>query len=73
MDFKLIFKETFARKDKFQIMYEIFLNEKKEIIETGEILFANLELAVKITVFTFLTKKEAKATTIKMVRVLKRL
>ena len=23
-------------------MYEIFLNEKKEIIETGEILFANL-------------------------------
>ena len=26
-------------------MYEIFLNEKKEIIETGEILFANLKLS----------------------------
>jgi murein DD-endopeptidase MepM/ murein hydrolase activator NlpD len=26
-------------------MYEIFLNEKKEIVETGEILFANLELS----------------------------
>ena len=26
-------------------MYEIFLNEKNEIIETGEILFANLNLS----------------------------
>ena len=26
-------------------MYEIFLNEKKEIVETGEILFANLKLS----------------------------
>ena len=25
-------------------MYEIFLNDKDEIIETGEILFANLKL-----------------------------
>ena len=26
-------------------MYEVFLNEKGEIIETGEILFANLRLS----------------------------
>ena len=26
-------------------MYELFLNEKNEIIETGEILFANLKLS----------------------------
>ena len=26
-------------------MYEIFINEKNEIIETGEILFANLKLS----------------------------
>ena len=26
-------------------MYEVFLNEKKEIIETGEILYANLKLS----------------------------
>ena len=26
-------------------MYEIFLNDKNEIIETGEILFANLRLS----------------------------
>ena len=26
-------------------MYEIFLNEKNEIVETGEILYANLKLS----------------------------
>ena len=26
-------------------MYEIFLNEKNEIVETGEILFSNLKLS----------------------------
>ena len=33
------FQRDIRKKDKFQIMYEIFLNEK-QIIETGEILFA---------------------------------
>jgi len=43
--FQVDFQRDIRKKDKFQIMYEIFLNEKKEIVETGEILFGNLELS----------------------------
>jgi len=43
--FQVDFQRDIRKKDKFQIMYEIFLNEKGEIIETGEILFANLKLS----------------------------
>jgi len=43
--FQVDFQRDVRKKDKFQIMYEIFLNEKKEIVETGEILFANLKLS----------------------------
>ena len=43
--FQVDFQRDIRKKDKFQIMYEIFLNEKKQIIETGEILFANLKLS----------------------------
>ncbi len=43
--FQVDFQRDIKKQDKFQIMYEIFLNEKKEIIETGEILFANLKLS----------------------------
>ncbi len=43
--FQVDFQRDIRKKDKFQIMYEIFLNEKKELIETGEILFANLQLS----------------------------
>ena len=43
--FQVDFQRDIKKKDKFQIMYETFLNESKEIIETGEILFANLKLS----------------------------
>ena len=43
--FQVDFQRDIRKKDKYQIMYEIFLNEKKELIETGEILFANLKLS----------------------------
>jgi len=43
--FQVDFQRDIRKEDKFQIMYEIFQNEKKEIIETGEILFANLKLS----------------------------
>ena len=43
--FQVDFQRDIRKEDKFQIMYEIFLNEKKEIVETGEILFANLKLS----------------------------
>ncbi len=43
--FQVDFQRDIRKQDKFQIMYEIFLNSKNEIIETGEILFANLKLS----------------------------
>ncbi|WP_440655380.1 peptidoglycan DD-metalloendopeptidase family protein [Candidatus Pelagibacter sp. HIMB1506] len=43
--FQVDFQRDVRKKDKFQIMYEVFLNNKNKIIETGEILFANLKLS----------------------------
>ena len=43
--FQVDFQRDIRKKDKFQIMYEIFLDENKKIIETGEILYANLKLS----------------------------
>ena len=42
--FQVDFQRDIRKKDKFQIMYEIFIDEKKKIIESGNILFANLIL-----------------------------
>jgi len=42
--FQVDFQRDIRKQDKFQILYELFLNEKNEIIETGEILYANLKL-----------------------------
>ena len=43
--FQVDFQRDIRKRDKFQIMYEVFLNDKNEIIETREILFANLKLS----------------------------
>ena len=43
--FQVDFQRDIRKQDKFQIMYELFTNDKNEIIETGEILFANLKLS----------------------------
>ena len=43
--FQVDFQRDIRKKDKFQILYELYLNEKEEIVETGEILFANLKLS----------------------------
>ena len=43
--FQVDFQRDIRKKDKFQIMYEIFLDENKKIVETGEIMFANLKLS----------------------------
>ena len=43
--FQVDFQRDIRRQDKFQIMYEIFLDEKNKIVDTGEILFANLKLS----------------------------
>ena len=43
--FQIDFQRDIRRQDKFQIMYEVFIDENKNVIETGEILFANLKLS----------------------------
>jgi murein DD-endopeptidase MepM/ murein hydrolase activator NlpD len=43
--FQVDFQRDIRKQDKFQIMYEVFVNEKKKIIQTGEILYANLKLS----------------------------
>ena len=43
--FQVDFQRDIRKKDRFQIMYEVFTNEKGKPIETGNILFANLILS----------------------------
>ncbi len=43
--FEVDFQRDIRKRDSFQIMYEVFKNDNKEVIETGEILFANLKLS----------------------------
>ena len=43
--FQVDFQRDIKKKDTFQIMYEVFENEDSKIIETGNILFANLKLS----------------------------
>ena len=43
--FQVDFQRDIRKQDKFQIMYELYSNDKNEIIETGEILFSNLKLS----------------------------
>ena len=43
--FQVDFQRDIRKKDSFQIMYEVFMNDNEKIIETGNILFANLKLS----------------------------
>ena len=43
--FQVDFQRDIRKKDRFQIMYEAFIDENKKVIETGNILFANLILS----------------------------
>ena len=43
--FQVDFQRDIRKKDGFQIMYEVFLDDKNSIIETGNILYANLKLS----------------------------
>ncbi len=42
--FEIDFQRDIRKKDSFQIMYEIFNDEEEEIVEKGNILFANLNV-----------------------------
>ncbi len=43
--FQVDFQRDIRKKDRFQIMYEIYVNENRKVIETGNIIFANLVLS----------------------------
>ena len=42
--FQVDFQRDIWKNDSFQIIYEEFLNDKNKIVDTGEIIFANLNL-----------------------------
>tara|TARA_S200000501_G_C20790378_1_gene729233 strand:- start:58 stop:1347 length:1290 start_codon:yes stop_codon:yes gene_type:complete len=43
--FQVDFQRDIRTKDRFQIMYEAFFDENEKLIETGEVIFANLQLS----------------------------
>jgi len=55
--FQVDFQRDIRKKDRFQIMYEIFVDENKKIIETGNILFANLILSGEDNSFYYFDKE----------------
>ena len=55
--FQVDFQRDVRKKDKFQIMYELFYNNKNEIVGTGEILFANLKLSGQDNILYYFDKE----------------
>ena len=58
--FEVDFQRDIRKRDSFQIMYEVFVNEDKKIIETGEILYANLKLSGQDKSLYFFDYKNSK-------------
>jgi murein DD-endopeptidase MepM/ murein hydrolase activator NlpD len=55
--FQVDFQRDIRKGDKFQIMYEVFIDNQDKIIETGEILFANLKLSGQDNSLYYFDKK----------------
>ena len=55
--FQVDFQRDIKKNDRFQIMYEIFETDEKEILETGNIIFANLKLSGQNNPLYFYDKK----------------
>ena len=58
--FQIDFQRDIRKQDAFQIMYEIFLNNNGKIIETGNILFANLKLSGENNSLYYFNKEGSK-------------
>ena len=57
--FQVDFQRDIRKNDRFQILYEIFENDKGEAIETGKIIFANLKLSGNdLPLYFFIDKKK---------------
>ena len=59
--FQVDFQRDIRKQDRFQIMYEIFVDENKKIIETGNILFANLILSGEDNSLYYFDKEESRS------------
>jgi murein DD-endopeptidase MepM/ murein hydrolase activator NlpD len=57
--FQVDFQRDIRKDDKFQIMYEVFIDNNKKIVETGEIIFANLRLSGQDNSLYYFDKKDA--------------
>ena len=57
--FQIDFQRDIKKNDRFQIMYEVFTDEKNKIIETGNILFANLILSREDNSLYYFDKEES--------------
>ena len=55
--FQVDFQRDIRKQDRFQIMYEIFIDDSKKIIEAGNILFANLVLSGEDNSLYYFDKK----------------
>ena len=55
--FQVDFQRDIKKRDTFQILYEVFTDDQDEIIETGNILYANLILSGQENSLYFFNKK----------------
>ena len=58
--FQVDFQRDIRKGDKFQIMYEVFIDNKDKVIQTGEILFANLKLTGQDNSLYFFDKDDVR-------------
>ncbi len=56
--FQVDFQRDIRKRDSFQIMFEVFSDDKKNIIETGNILYANLKLSGEDNSLYYFDSKE---------------
>ena len=55
--FQVDFQRDIRKRDSFQIMYEVFVNENDKVVESGNILYANLKLSGESNSLYFYDKK----------------
>ncbi len=55
--FQVDFQRDIRKRDTFQIMFEVFKDDNNRIIETGNILFANLKLSGESNALYYFDKK----------------
>ncbi len=58
--FQVDFQRDIKKKDRFQVMYEVFIDDNDRIIETGNILFANLILSGQDNSLYYFDEKNSK-------------